>query len=115
MDGRKIAIQVLPHEEKIGANDAVLSVRVLVSEQKPLLAAVDLPLPKKSSLSYLAKKLIEIFLVLANSLPVVPEDDTLISIAKGFSTGPPVTVKSVLKLKWYNINSNDEGKNNSGQ
>lgn len=109
-DGRKIAVQVLPREEKIGPNDVILAVRVMLSEHQPLLPVIDLPVPKKSSLSALAKVLLDMFPQMSRSVEagldtgkINGSQPALLSIAKGFSTGPPLTVKSALKLKWYQI------------
>ena len=109
-DGRKIALQILPVEEKIGPNDVVLAVRVMLSEHQPLLPVIDLPMPKKTPLSTLAKVILDMFPQLRSAVEVgADKDETtgtqppLLSIAKGFSTGPPLTVKSALKLKWYHI------------
>lgn len=97
-------------EEKIGPNDVILSVRVMLSEHQPLLPVIDLPMPKKSPLSMLAKVILDMFPQLRNAVETgADKDETtgtqlpLLSIAKGFSTGPPLTVKSALKLKWYHI------------
>ena len=107
---------MLPKEEKIGANDIILAVRVMLSEHQPLLPAIDLPLSKKSSVQALAKVILDLFPQMRSgddaetdtdrattSASASASEPTLLSIAKGFSTGPPLTVKSALKLKWYQI------------
>ena len=98
-------------EEKIGPHDVILAVRVMLSEHQPLLPVIDLPMPKKSPLSTLAKVILDMFPQLRSADETgADKDETtgtqlplLLSIAKGFSTGPPLTVKSALKLKWYHI------------
>jgi len=100
-DGRKVVVQLLSHPEVIGADDVILSVRLLQSERQVLLATVDVPLPRKSTHTALATKLLETFPSLRTQCA------NTVNVAKAFSTGPPLTYKSALKLKWFEISLSD--------
>lgn len=98
-------VQVLQEEEKIEADDIILSVRVLTSERKQLLLpAVDFPINRKSSLAALSSKLWATFPELRALAESKGEAaPPVLRIAKGFTTGPTLTVKSALALKWIEV------------
>lgn len=93
-----------------------MSLRVASYYNKTLTKPVDYPINKNTTVARLYEMLLEKFPYLAEEVAMVedgngipPTPDTpnvdfkpakLISIAKGFGTGPPLTLKSALKLKW---------------
>jgi len=90
-------VQVLSHPEVIGPDDVILFVRLMQCERQVLLATVDVSLPRKSSHATLATKLLELFPSLRAKC------ESTLRVAKAFSTGPPITFKSALKLNWFEI------------
>eukprot|EP01038_Epipyxis_sp_PR26KG_P012144 gene12144-16261_t len=116
LDGRKIVIQVLDQPEIIGADDLILSIRVASYEKKTLSPSYDMPIIRTKSTIDLYNSILTLFPFLKEDIIVNNDDNDrkptnadeqtleslskIISIAKGFSTGPPITLKSALKLKW---------------
>jgi hypothetical protein len=112
-DGRKVSVQVLQKPEIIGQEDLVLSVRLCSYDTKSLSRVIDFPLNRTSTVENLYESLLNKFPHLKEDIPdneaakemanisieAIPQS-SFISIAKGFSTGPPLTLKSALKLKW---------------
>lgn len=134
IDGRRISVQVLQEEEKIGADDLILSVRwASYHDHKALSHAVDLPMSRADTVKSLYTKVLGLFPSLNEAVPlergdsekalegsskaeesydlVVPESK-VISIAKGYTSGPPLTLKSSLKLTWNDPAILKEGINN---
>jgi len=107
-DGRRLVAQVLSEAEFISADDLVISLRVASFERKVLYPAIDLPITRTSSIRALYEKILALVPQLneplpaeyVESVPSEPEYSETISIAKGFSTGPALTLKSAFKLKW---------------
>jgi hypothetical protein len=131
-DGRKIIVQVLDNEEHIGADDLILSVRLLSYEKKTMSLPFDLPITRSGNISDLLNKLLVIYPFLKEDVVNVADSDNYnisnaennifstllpdskyISIAKGFSTGPSITLKSALKLKWNDATVLKDGLLNS--
>lgn len=112
-DGRKVNVQVLQKPEIIGQEDIVLSVRLCSYDTKSLSRVIDFPLNRTSTVENLYENLLDKFPHLKEDIPdtegakemanisiaAIPKS-SFISIAKGFSTGPPLTLKTALKLKW---------------
>ena len=100
-DGRKVIIQVLPNAETIGPDDLILFIRLANYEGKSLSGALDMFVPRKVTIQNLCEQIITKFPKCTQSaLPVDPNLPCPIGIAKAFSTGPPITLKGALKLKW---------------
>jgi hypothetical protein len=98
-DGRKIFIEILDQKEIIHTDDLIISVRTISYLKKAILPPVEMPINRSTTLkSFLS--------ILADQFSVTQEDldhfqsFQLISIAKGFLTGPPLTFASAQKLKW---------------
>jgi len=114
-DGRRLLVQVLPQPEFIGPDDIVVSLRVAAYEQRKLYPSIDLPLPRSSTIKDLYVKILQLLPHLQEDVAAAPAADTIspaadssnvvdestyISIAKGYTTGPALTLKSASKLKW---------------
>jgi len=119
-DGRRIGVQVLDHEEHIGPDDIIITLRMASYEKKKLSMPLDLPLKRSCTIGMLYKKILELFPHLNEQPPEQPEappspeateeakgsagdalpESKVVAIAKGFSTGPPLSLKNALKLKW---------------
>ena len=107
-DGRRLVAQVLSEAEFISADDLVISLRVASFEKKILYPAIDLPITRTSTIKALYEKILALTPQLNEPLPAEylesvpsdPEYTETISIAKGFTTGPALTLKSAFKLKW---------------
>lgn len=101
-DGRRIAVQVLPNEEIIGADDLLISVRTLSYDRKVISDPQDLSIPRTFNVKSLIEKLNQVFSSLAEPLDSFEgeTESSLIEIAKGYTTGPALSLKSGLKLKW---------------
>jgi hypothetical protein len=113
-DGRRIILQILPQEEIIGPDDLLITVRyVFYYYNKMLSDAYDLSIPRAFKIKDLYEKLnahfpqvldlpqetYDVTNKIENS-PIQRDENNYIEIAKGFTTGPPLTLKSSLKLKW---------------
>lgn len=107
-DGRRIVAQVLQNAEFISADDLVISLRVASFDRRILHPAVDLPITRTSTIKALYEKILALVPQLNEPLPAdfvetnpsEPEFQEVISIAKGFTSGPALTLKSAFKLKW---------------
>jgi hypothetical protein len=100
-DGRKVIIQVLGNAETIPAEDLLLTVRLANYEDKSLSGALDMFIPRKVTIQVLCEQIMIKYPKCTQS--ALPADESAacpIGIAKAFSTGPPITLKSALKLKW---------------
>lgn len=85
--------------EVIGPDDLLLFVRLASYEKKTLSRRLDLFIPKKSSVNELSQAIKSRF----PDCMETPCEDVAgypIGIAKAFSTGPPLSLKNALKLKW---------------
>lgn len=100
-DGRKILCQYLTEPEVIEVNDIVVNVRLLSCTK--LSKSIDMIINKSISVSDLYKMLFEKF-------KIYHDNGMMLSIAKGFNSGPPLTYQSASKLSWNNgttlINNN---------
>lgn len=107
-DGRRIVAQVLAEAEFISADDLVISLRVASFDRRVLYPAVDLPITRTATIKTLYEKILALVPQLNEPLPAdfaetnppEPEYQEVISIAKGFTSGPALTLKSAFKLKW---------------
>lgn len=100
-DGRKVIIQVLPNAETIGPEDLILFIRLANYEDKTFSCAFDIFIPRKVTIQQLCEQIISKFPKCTQaSLPLNLDAPCPIGIAKAFSTGPPISLKSALKLKW---------------
>ena len=117
-DGRRIVLQVLPQPEVIGADDIVISVRMAAYEAKTLSRSIDLPFPRTSTVKALYSTLLAKFPQLNEEPPAggqtsadegsnvdaadgsAPAESRVMAVAKGFTSGPALTLKGALKLKW---------------
>jgi hypothetical protein len=101
-DGRRIAVQILPNEEIIGADDLLISVRTLSYDRKVISDAQDLSIPRTFTVKSLIEKINQTFSSLGESLDNFEGESggPLLEIAKGYTTGPALSLKSGLKLKW---------------
>lgn len=96
-DGRRVLVQPLGAEERIGAEDVMLSLRIASYDTKALSAALDLCLPRTSSAEQLSA-------AVAAAAGLAEGDQAEgVELAKGFSTGPPLSLKTALKLKWGDL------------
>ena len=105
---------MLPEPEVITADDIVLSVRVASYYNKTLSKPADIIMNKSTTITKLYEDLTTTYPYLAEevsmadgadpaadpAVPAVPPCMKLVAIAKGYATGPPLTLKSALKLKW---------------
>lgn len=113
-DGRRIILQILPNEEIIGPDDLLITIRYVSFYYTKLLSdSYDISIPRSFKIKDLYEKLIAYFPQLIE-LPaenfdaqnnilnssINKEENNYVEIAKGFTTGPPLTLKSSLKLKW---------------
>lgn len=113
-DGRRLLVQTLAEEEKIGADDLVLSLRVVNCGNRSLEPATDLPMRRGSTVKQLYEAVLakcpylseeasadELEAAAAGTdvTTLLPEAKT-IGLAKGFTSGPPLGFKSALKLKF---------------
>lgn len=103
-DGRRIAVQILPNEEIIGPDDILITIRVASYDKKTLAEPHDMCIPRNFTVENLYDKISQTFPELAEAVPptegVDPATELAIEIAKGFTTGPAVSLKTALKLKW---------------
>jgi hypothetical protein len=108
-DGRRLILQILPNEEIIGSDDLLLTVRyVFYFHSKQLSDGCEIAIPRSFKVKDLYEKLSSYFPQLfemggdpGESSSVVNKDEkNYLEIAKGYTTGPPLTIKSSLKLKW---------------
>lgn len=100
-DGRKVVIQVLPNAEIIGAEDLIVFIRLANYETKTLSGGLDMFIPRKVTIQALCDQIMAKFPKCTQSaIPVDASAPCPIGIAKAFSTGPPITLKGALKLKW---------------
>lgn len=106
-DGRRVLVQSLAVAEKIGADDLMVTLRVASYDKKTLSPPIDLCIPRACTVQQLYAKI----LAEQASLAEKPEDSegaasdslpetALVDLAKGFTTGPPLSLKNALKLKW---------------
>jgi hypothetical protein len=102
---------VLAEPEVIAADDIVISVRVASYYNKTLSKPADVIVNKSTTIAKLYETLTSRYPYLAEevsmadgaddaSAAAVPACMKLVAIAKGYATGPPLTLKSALKLKW---------------
>lgn len=113
-DGRRIILQILPNEEIIGSDDLLITIRTaFYYYSKALSEPYDISIPRSFKIKDLYEKLVTYFPQMIN-LPnedydignniinsSIKRDETnFIEFAKGYTTGPPITLKSSLKLKW---------------
>jgi hypothetical protein len=109
-DGRRIGIQVLSQEEIINSDDLLIIVKKLSYEKKLISEPYDICVPRTFTVKQLYEKITTLF----SDMNVAPTPDLMdvatipadappqfIDIAKGYTTGPPLTLKSAMKLKWY--------------
>lgn len=100
-DGRKVIIQVLQNAETIGADDLILFIRLANYEEKLLSGALDIFVPRKVSIQNLCEQIMTKYpKCTQTAIPTDPNAPCPIGIAKAFSTGPPISLKGALKLKW---------------
>jgi len=121
-DGRRVVVQVLEAEEHIGADDIIVSMRFVAYMKRIVYPSIDVPISRSSSIPILFKHIMlalqQLKIVNDNvgdgcargdeEIPCGVSADLFtsipelkhISIAKGYSTGPPLTLKASLKLKW---------------
>jgi hypothetical protein len=104
-DGRKIVLQVLPEPENLGPEHLFITTRIISFKDKIVSRPLGLSIPRTCTVQELYRMLLEKFPALGEDAP--PPDPSaacpesrILSIAKGYSTGPALTVKSSLKLKW---------------
>jgi hypothetical protein len=106
-DGRRLVAQVLDDPEQIAADDLVVSLRVASFDRRILYPAIDLPITRSASMRAFYDKILALVPMLNEPLPpdYLAENpsevgtDTM-SLAKGFTTGPALTLKAAFKLKW---------------
>lgn len=111
-DGRRVLVQILPVAEKIGPDDLMVTLRIASFDNKKLSPPIDLCLARAMTIQSLYAKIVADH---SQSLvePVAEDNEnietasndliseaSLIELAKGFATGPPLSLKSALKLKW---------------
>lgn len=121
-DGRRVVVQVLKEPEVITTDDIVLSVRVASYYNKTLSKPADVIVNKATTITKLYEDLTARYPYLAEEVSMaeggegaaagegdsvsaaavvaLPACMKLVAIAKGYATGPPLTLKSALKLKW---------------
>lgn len=102
-DGRRLAVQVLNAPEILRADDLLLRVRVASYDHKILHIADDVCVPRTCSLDELQRRILQHFpdlMEVGDETENGAELPQLLDIAKAFSTGPPLTLKTALKLKW---------------
>jgi hypothetical protein len=106
-DGRRLVAQVLDAPEQIAADDLVISLRVASFDKRILYPAVDLPITRSSTMRQLYDKILALVPQLNEPLPAdylqefpAEAGTETISIAKGFTSGPALTLKTAFKLKW---------------
>lgn len=109
-DGRRIAVQVLPNEEIIGPDDLLIIVRVASYDNKILSEPLDFNIPRTFTLENLYDKLEKNCFPLIETNGIPQEGGNQIEIAKGYTTGPALTLKATLKLKWNEAVLTDESK-----
>ena len=128
-DGRRLIAQILPEPEYIKVDDLVISIRIASFDKRILYPSIDLPITRSSNMKTLYNKILALTPILQEPLsneyleanPTEINTET-ISIAKGFTSGPPLTLKTAFKLKWddpsvikalYDTNTTDESTNNN--
>ena len=104
-DGRKIILQVLPEPENLGADSLYLTTRIISFKDKIVSRPLGISLPRSCTVQELYRIFLEKYPELGEDAPPAEPDSAIpeariLSIAKGYSTGPPISVKSSLKLKW---------------
>lgn len=102
-DGRRISVQVLPNEEIIGNDDLLISIRELSYDKKIMCEPQEISIPRSFTVQFLLDKILLTFPHLAEALDSVESDSPykgLIDVAKAYTTGPPLSLKNALKLKW---------------
>jgi hypothetical protein len=104
-DGRRVLVQTLANAEKIGPDDLMLTLRVASYDKKTLSGALDLCVPRACTVQQLYTRIASEHAYLCE--PVSEETGDLqipearsMELAKGFTTGPSVSLKNALKLKW---------------
>jgi hypothetical protein len=106
-DGRRLVAQVLDAPECISADDLVISLRVASFDRRILYPSIDLPITRSSTMKALYDKIASLVPQLNEPLPAeyLQENPAevgteTLSLAKGFTSGPALTLKSAFKLKW---------------
>lgn len=108
-DGRRVIVQILKEPEIITVDDIVLSIRIASYYNKTLSKSLDIVINKNTTIIKLYEDILKKFPYLAEEVSMVENIDNnenipicmkLIAIAKGYATGPPLTLKTALKLKW---------------
>jgi hypothetical protein len=104
-DGRRIAVQILPNEEIIGGDDLLIAVRVLSYDKKTISESYDISIPRTFNVQNLLDKLNSTFPELSEPLDGFESESeqAKFEIAKGYTTGPVLNLKSGLKLKWNDV------------
>lgn len=104
-DGRKIVLQVLPEPENLGPENLFITTRIISFKDKIVSRPLGMSVPRACTVQELYKMFLEKYPTLGEDAPpadpnVPCPESRILSIAKGYSTGPALTVKSSLKLKW---------------
>jgi len=114
-DGRKIIIQVLPEAEVIGPDHLYISARLMSFQDKVISRPLSMLLPRGLTVQDLYKLLLEKYPSIGEEKSTPDPADPLhevysdfpecsiISVAKAYNSGPPLTMKSSLKLKWNDM------------
>lgn len=113
-DGRKIIVQVLEEEEIFEANQLYITNRVISYQKKIVSRPIGMQVSKECTVEELFKILLEKFpdlnedagepdeeakAVYGNLHQEFPESRRL-AVAKAYNTGPPLSIKESLRLKW---------------
>lgn len=104
-DGRRILVQVLDEPEILSIDDVLLTVRTLSYENKTMSKPIDLTLNRDCTIQKLHQILIKNYFPSLIESEIAAEGSStpeanIIDIAKAFSTGPPLSLKTTSKLKW---------------
>jgi hypothetical protein len=113
-DGRKIIVQVLPEAEIFGSDQLYITNRIISFQNKIVSRPIGMQVNKGCTVQELFKILLEKFPEL-NEVAGEPDEaatemygdlhkefpeSRVLSLAKAYNTGPPLSMKESLRLKW---------------
>lgn len=113
-DGRKLIFQVLSQPEILSNDSLFISIRIMSFQDKIISRPLGMSLSRNCTVRQLYRTILEKFHSIDESAPPLDSntseslidiynkfpDSRIISIAKAYNSGPPLTMKSSLKLKW---------------
>jgi hypothetical protein len=112
-DGRKLIIQSLSEPEILTPESLFVAIRIMSFQDKIISRPLSIPVPRTCTVRQLYRLILEKYHSIDEAPPPLDSgsesladvfakfpDCRVISMAKAYNSGPPLTMKSSLKLKW---------------